>query len=72
MKRIFLGIALISGITLLSSCEEKVCIRCIKVSGTDTQELCSTNQSERHYFSVEWNKADYNCYQVSPDSIDVE
>lgn len=63
MKKILSSLIVISGIAILASCDSRECIKCQKISGTDTKELCSSDQNERNDFIVEWTYADYNCFQ---------
>jgi hypothetical protein len=46
----------------LTSCDEKVCIKCTKVGDpSDTKEFCSSNTYDRNDWTVEQTHLDYNC-----------
>lgn len=49
-------------ILLSSSCSEKVCTTCYKISdSTDTESYCSDDAIKRNDFVVEQTQAGYNC-----------
>lgn len=65
MKKLILPVIMITFLSFLcltSSCNDKVCVKCYKISdSTNTQEYCSSDANDRNDFIVKQTHADYNC-----------
>ena len=64
MKKIIYSIAIITVVFTMTSCNEEVCIKCVKYDKTDSTEMCSPTKAERNEFIVSWTQLDYNCSQI--------
>jgi len=64
-KKIFLPAILTALVALIfstTSCNDKICTRCTKISDpADVLEYCSSDEHKRNSFVVEQTHADYNC-----------
>lgn len=64
MRKIYSAVVVMIATVALTSCADKVCIRCTEIQGSGVQELCSSDQNERNYFIAQWTHTDYNCQAV--------
>ena len=65
MKKLILPAIVTAFVALIftsTSCNDKVCIKCYKISdSSDTKDFCSSDQNDRNNFIVKETHAGYNC-----------
>jgi hypothetical protein len=71
MKKLAIYSGVIAMLTL-SSCAEKVCIKCTPIPGQagEDQTLCSRNADERKLFQTDWIYKGYNCATTEETSAE--